>query len=158
MRSDIDLELAIHKNEIDQLSRSVDSVIQHLNDLEENSGHQMSAGISQSNSPNDDLCLTFIATNVQETDEPILDVARDIVSHLDDITTVVVASRLRGRYGKPGLVKISFSSLEGKKNVLYKKRREVQNRFHTIQQISNRKANRTQCANYVERTSPRKPT
>lgn len=33
MRSDIDLELAIHKNEIDQLSRSV---IQRLNDLEEN--------------------------------------------------------------------------------------------------------------------------
>uniref|UniRef100_K1P6Q2 Uncharacterized protein n=1 Tax=Magallana gigas TaxID=29159 RepID=K1P6Q2_MAGGI len=74
MRSDIDLELAIHKNEIDQLSRCVDSVIQRLNDLEENSGHQMSAGNSQSNSSNDDPSLTVIAMNVQETEEPILDV------------------------------------------------------------------------------------
>lgn len=39
----------------------------------------------------------------------------------------------------------------------YKKRREIQNRFQTMQQISYRKAHRTQCANYVERTSPRKP-
>lgn len=122
MRSDIDLELAIHKNEIDQLSRSVDSVIQRLNDLEENSGHQMSAGNSQSNSPNDDPSLTVIAMNVQETEEPILDVAREIVSHLVNSATVVAASRLRGRYGKPGLVKISFSSLEEKKNVLREKR------------------------------------
>lgn len=122
MRSDIDLELAIHKNEIDQLSRSVDSVIQRLNDLEENSGHQMSAGNSQSNSPNDDPSLTVIAMNVQETEEPILDVAREIVSHMDNSATVVAASRLRGRYGKPGLVKISFSSLEEKKNVLREKR------------------------------------
>lgn len=116
------LNLLSIKNEIDQLSRSVDSVIQRLNDLEENSGHQMSAGISKNNNPNDDPSLTVIATNVQETDEPILDVAREIVSHLDNSATVVAASRLRGRYGKPGLVKISFSSLEEKKNVQREKR------------------------------------
>lgn len=122
MRSDIDLELAIHKNEIDQLSRSVDSVIQRLNDLEENSGHQMSAGISQSYSPNDDPSLTVIAMNVQKTEEPIPDVAREIVSHLDNSAAVVAASRLRDRYGKPGLVKISFFSPREKKNVLREKR------------------------------------
>lgn len=69
----------------------------------------MSAGSSQSNSPNDDPSLTVIAMNVQETDQPILDLAREIVSHLDNSATVVATSRLRGRYGKQGLVK--FHSL-----------------------------------------------
>lgn len=69
---------------------------------------------------------------MKETDGPILDVAREIVSHLNNSATVVAASRLRGRYGKPGLVKIPFSSLEGKKNVLKEKRNIRRVEYKTV--------------------------
>lgn len=65
----------------------------------------MSAGISQIISPNDDpsltviaTSLTVIATNVQETDEQILDVAREIVSHFGQQRNSRTASCLRGKY------------------------------------------------------------
>ena len=52
-----------------------------------------------------------------------MDVAREIISHLDENATVIGATRLKARYGKPGLVKISLSTLEEKKSVLREKRK-----------------------------------
>ena len=80
-------------------------------------------GQGQGPSPEYDPNITVIASNVQETDEIILDVAREIISHLDENATVIGATRLKARYGKPGLVKISLSTLEEKKSVLREKRK-----------------------------------
>lgn len=121
MRSDIDLELAVHKKDIDQLSQSIDSIVRRLDSIE----NQQCSGPSPQNvnSPLDDPNLTIIASNVTETHDEILDVARDLVSNLDSSINVTAASRLNSRFGKPGLVKISFSSLEEKKAILREKRR-----------------------------------
>lgn len=121
MRSDIDLELAVHKKDIDQLSQSIDSIVRRLDSIE----NQQCPGPSPQNvnSPLDDPNLTIIASNVTETHDEILDVARDLVSNLDSSINVTAASRLNSRFGKPGLVKISFSSLEEKKAILREKRR-----------------------------------
>ena len=58
--------------------------------------------------------VTIIATNVElEHDEDILETARDLVSQLSESATVTAAARLRSRVqGKPGLVKISLSTVE----------------------------------------------
>lgn len=123
MRSDIDLELAVHKKDIDQLSQSIDSIVRRLDSIE----NQQCSGPSPQNvnSPLDDPNLTIIASNVTETHDEILDVVLDLVSKLDSTCciNVTAASRLNSRFGKPGLVKISFSSLEEKKAILREKRR-----------------------------------
>lgn len=116
MRSDIDLELAVHKKDIDQLSQSIDSIVRRLDSIE----NQQCSGPSPQNvnSPLDDPNLTIIASNVTETHDEIRDVARDLVSNLDSSINVTAASRLNSRFGK-----ISFSSLEEKKAILREKRR-----------------------------------
>lgn len=123
MRCDIDLELAVHKKYIDQLSQSIDSIVHRLDSIE----NQQCSGPSPQNvnSPLDDPNLTIIASNVTETHDEILDVARDLVSKLDSTCciNVTAASRLNTRFGKSSLVKISFSSLEEKKVILREKRR-----------------------------------
>ena len=70
------------------------------------------------------MLFTIIATNVKfEHDEDILVKARELVNHLDVDADVVAATRLKSRIvNKPGLVKISFSSVDEKVQVLRAKR------------------------------------
>jgi hypothetical protein len=119
MRAGIDLDLAVHKKNIDSLSQSVDSIIRRLEKIEQSPSHTPINRSSSLNDPN----LTVIATNVEETDEPVLDVAREIIGLLDEDVDVLSAGRLKGRYGKPGLVKIALPSLEEKKAILREKKR-----------------------------------
>lgn len=136
MKTDIDLELAIHKNEIDILSRSIDSIVNRLENVEQvawPSPENVNTAKCPIN-PLDDPSVTLIATNVKcDREEEILDVAREIIGHLDDNANVVAACRLKNRGNRPGLVKISVSSLTEKKAVLREKRklREIE-KFKTV--------------------------
>lgn len=130
MKSDFDLELGRHESQIDTLSRSVDSLIERIErveNLERLSGETESAvNINKKTNSNTvyDPDRTIIASNItQNTNEDILEIAKDLVRHLSDSANVLAAVRLRSRVNdKPGLVKISFQSVEQKIEVLRKKR------------------------------------
>ena len=57
--------------------------------------------------------------------EDLLEMAKDLVSklELEEPVTALAAARLKDRFGKPGLVKISFASLQEKMLVLREKRK-----------------------------------
>lgn len=134
MKLDFDLELGRHQGQIDSLSRSVDTLIeriQKVENLERPEYEQESAsGTNKKNQANTlyDPELTIIANNVRQCeDENIFEIANDMISHLSDSVKVVAAARLKSRgIGKPGLVKISFRSVDEKIEVLRSKR-DLQN-------------------------------
>lgn len=67
MRSDIDLELSIHQNEIQSLSRSIESVVSRLEGLEKSpivSQPSPLTGMINTRNPLEDPNRTIIATNV----------------------------------------------------------------------------------------------
>ena len=130
MRSDIDLELSIHQNEIQSLSRSIESVVSRLEGLEKSpivSQPSPLTGMINTGNPLEDPNRTIIATNVAYMGEreDLLEIAKDLVSklELEEPVTVLAAARLKGRFGKPGLVKISFATLQEKILVLREKRK-----------------------------------
>ena len=135
MKSDFDLELGRHQNQIDSLSRSIDTLIeriQKVENLERPDWKQESAvrtNTKSTSNPLNDPERTIIVSNLkQNQDEDILETATDLVRCLIDSASVVAALRLKSRLnGKPGLVKISFQSSEEKIEVLRRKRdlREV---------------------------------
>lgn len=126
MRSDFDLELGKQQSQIDSLSRSVESLIHRVKEVEK-VGHsyatQPGSAVHHSSTVKDSE-VTIIASNIpQSDDEDILQVAQDLVDCLSDSISVVAAARLRSRIqGKPGLVKISFATVEEKVEILRKKR------------------------------------
>lgn len=126
MKSDIDLELSIHKNKIDTLSQTIDSIMERL-ELVENGDRPIyeSGERGVVHNPLEDPDFTIIATNVKfEPSEDILSVAKELVAHLDDSAQVVAAARLKNRkIDKPGLVKISFARVDQKIRVLRAKRK-----------------------------------
>ena len=126
MKCDIDIELAVHKGEIDSLSRSIESVARRVEKIERTQADRSIHTADNVNTENilSDPDLTIIATNVKfEHDEDILVKARELVNHLDVDADVVAATRLKSRIvNKPGLVKISFSSVDEKVQVLRAKR------------------------------------
>ena len=134
-KSDFDLELGRHQNQIDSLSRSIDTLIkriQKVETLERSDWKQESAvrtNTKSTSNPLNDPERTIIVSNLkQNQDEDILETATDLVRCLSDSASVVAALRLKSRLnGKPGLVKISFQSTEEKIEVLRRKRdlREV---------------------------------
>lgn len=123
MRSDSDLELAMHTKDIETLSQSVDSLLRCVEKVEHS--YQALCSSDHVNNPLDDPNLTFIATNLKfDKDEDILQIARDLISNLDESANVLAATRLRSRVQrKPGLVKIAVSSLNEKKSILHGKRK-----------------------------------
>lgn len=126
MRSDIDLELAMHTKDIETLSQSVDSLLCRVEKVEHSyTSDQALRSYDHVNNPLDDPNLTLIATNLKfDNDEDILQIARDLISNLDESANVLAATRLRSRVqGKPGLVKIAVSSLNEKKSILHGKRK-----------------------------------
>lgn len=124
MKSDIDLELSIQKTQIDTLSQSIDSIMGRLELLENGARPIYESGERRSTNPLDDPNVTIIATNIKaEPNEDLLAVAKDLVAHLDEDVRVVAAHRLKSRkINKPGLVKISFASVDEKIRVLRQKR------------------------------------
>lgn len=126
MKSDIDLEFSIHKNKIDTLSQTIDSIMERL-ELVENGDRPIyeSGALGVVHNPLEDTNITIIATNVKfEPSEDILSVAKELVAHLDDSAQVVAAARLKNRkINKPGLVKISFARVDQKIRVLRAKRK-----------------------------------
>jgi hypothetical protein len=79
------------------------------------------------NDPLNNADLTVIATNVEQTpEEDILEVAKEMISLLDESAVVSAAIRLRNRdqsSRRPALVKIGFESVQDKIRVLREKRR-----------------------------------
>lgn len=131
VRSDIDLELAMHTKDIETLSQSVDSLLRRVEKVEHSyTPDQALRSSDHVNNPLDDTNLTVIATNLKfDKDEDIQQISRDLISNLDESANVLAATRLRSRvHGKPGLVKIAVSSLNEKKSILHEKRklREVE--------------------------------
>lgn len=127
MRSDIDLELAMHTKDIETLSQSVDSLLCRVEKFELSyTSDQALHSYDHVNNPLDDPHLTLIATNLKfDNDEDILQIARDLISNLDESANVLAATRLRSRVqGKPDLVKIAVSAMNEKKSIL-RKLREV---------------------------------
>ena len=128
MKVDVDLELANQQRQIEVLSRSVDSIMKRLQEVEKGEGpySETRSGDSVNNSnPLNNPEVTIIATNVElKHDEDILETARDLVSQLSESVTVTAAAPLRSRVqGKPGLVKISLSTVEEKVMILREKRK-----------------------------------
>ena len=125
---DVDLELANQQRKIEVLSRSVDSIMKRLQEVEKGEGpysETRSRDSVNNSNPLNNPEVTIIATNVElEHDEDILETARDLVSQLSESVTVTAAARLRSRVqGKPGLVKISLSTVEEKVKILREKRK-----------------------------------
>ena len=81
-------------------------------------------GERRSTNPLDDPNVTIIATDIKvEPNEDLLAVAKDLVAHLDENVRVIAAHQLKSRkINKPGLVKISFASVDEKIRVLRQKR------------------------------------
>lgn len=128
MKVDVDLELANQQRQIEVLSRSVDSIMKRLQEVEKGEGpysETRSRDSVNNSNPLNNPEVTIIATNVElEHDEDILETARDLVSQLSESATVTAAARLRSRVqGKPGLVKISLSTVEEKVKILREKRK-----------------------------------
>lgn len=127
MKSDFDLELGRHQNQIDSLSRSIDTLIERIQKVENLERPDWKQELASN--PLNDPERTIIVSNLkQNQDEDILETATDLVRCLSDSASVVAALRLKSRLnGKPGLVKISFQSTEEKIEVLRRKRdlREV---------------------------------
>lgn len=126
MRSDIDLELAMHTKDIETLSQSVDSLLRRVEKVEHSyTPDQALRSFDHVYNPLEDTNLTVIATKLKfDKDEDILQIARDLISNLDESANVLAATRLRSRvHGKPGLVKIAVSSLNEKKSILHEKRK-----------------------------------
>ena len=126
MKSDLDLELSVHKAQIENLSQTIDSIVVRL-DTVENQTRPIYGNRDQgfvSGNPLDDVNITIIASNVKcEPNEDPLTVARELVAQLDENVQIVAASRLKSRQtDKPGLLKISFASLDEKIRVLKLKR------------------------------------
>lgn len=136
VKSDFDLELGKHQSQIDTLSRSVESLIDRIQRVENrerpDDEHETGDKVNKHTTPNplSDPDRTIIASNVsQSQDEDIFDVAQTLVSHLSESATVVAAARLRSRIsGKPGLVKICLQSVDEKIEILRKKRDLLQTR------------------------------
>lgn len=79
MKSDIDLEFSIHKNKIDTLSQTIDSIMERL-ELVENGDRPIyeSGDHGVVHNPLEDTNVTIIATNVKfEPSEDILSVAKE---------------------------------------------------------------------------------
>lgn len=129
-KSDFDLELGRHESQIDTLSRSVDSLIERIERVEnlECLSGKTESTVNTNKKTNSNTVYdpdrTIIASNItKNTNEDILEIAKDLVRHLSDSANVLAAVRLRSRVNvKPGLVKISFESVEHKIEVLRKKR------------------------------------
>lgn len=117
MRSDIDLELAMHTKDIETLSQSVDSLLRRVEKVEHSyTPDQALRSFDHVNNPLEDTNLTVIATKLKFD--------KDLISNLDESANVLAATRLRSRvHGKPGLVKIAVSSLNEKKSILHEKRK-----------------------------------
>ena len=120
LRSDIDLELSIHQNEIQSLSRSIESVVSRLEGLEKSpivSQPSPFTGMIHTGNPLEDPNRTIITTNVEFMGkrENLLEMAKDLVSklELEEPVTVLAATRLKGRFGKPGIVKNIFRYTAG---------------------------------------------
>ena len=99
MKVDVDLELANQQRQIEVLSRSVDSIMKRLQEVEKGedpySETRSRDNVNNSN-PLNNPEGTIIATNVElEHDEDILETARDLVSQLSESATVTAAARLR---------------------------------------------------------------
>lgn len=127
MKSDFDLELGKQQAQIDTMSRTVELIIKRLDKVETTDRAEPEFPREHEHTANivNDPELTIIATNItQLPNENIFDVATELIKSVNDAVTVVDAARLRSRrIGRPGLVKISFSNLEEKKQVLREKRK-----------------------------------
>jgi hypothetical protein len=114
VRSDFDLELGKHQSQIDSLSRSVESLIHRVKEVEK-VGHsdvtQPGSAVHHWNTVKDAEVIIIASIIPQSESEDILQVANDMIDCLSDSISVVTAARLKSQVqGKPGLVKISFAS------------------------------------------------
>lgn len=129
MNSDFDLELGTHQRQIDSLPRYVDTLIeriQKVDNLEHPDWKSESAdSTNKKNNSNtlSDAERTIIDYNTMHNqDEAILEIAKDLIRFLCDSVNVFATTELKSRgWEKPGLVTISFSSVEEKIDVLWKR-------------------------------------
>ena len=92
-------------------------------------------GMINTGNPLEDPNRTIIATNVAYMGEreDLLEIAKDLVSklELEEPVTVLAAALLKGRFGKPGLVKISFATLQEKIFLYCARKENFANTIHT---------------------------
>lgn len=149
LKSDIDLDIGRESSRIDELVDSVQSLVLRMNQAEQSNNFAQGADIPNSNgddatatdqarhvpqrafnipvNPLENNDVTVIVKNLPQTDdENLMATAQSIIGALGENVSsrvsAVAATRLRPRFhNRPGLVKVSFESLEQKVLVLRNK-------------------------------------